>query len=548
VLNLVDDPWLPAQYADGRVERVSLRTVLLEADQVRALPVESPTLLPAVLRQALLPLLWGAVGVPASMGEWARRREAGRLSPAEREQVEASLVEQRDRFFLFDEKRPFAQVGGLEASSGETKPVSLLIPSVATGNNVPMFTAFPEDYPFSLSAEDAALWLLHAHCWDTAAIKTGAKGDGQAKQGKTTGNPTGPLGQYGVVVPEGSSLYETLLLNTPVIPDGLPARDRPQWAGEGPAGPGWESRPARGLLDALTWQSRRIRLFPEETDAGVRVSRVLVCAGDRLSGVRPESEWHTAWTYTAKPKKGQAPLRPRRHRADEHAWQGMAALLELGREGDEGPRTSGLLDQLSRLEVAGHLPEDFPLQVRTCGVVYGNQSAVVEDMLADALPLPVAALAADSRTRGAVLEAVDQAWRLSAALNGLSADLRRAEGAEPLPWDKGQRPSAEFLQSVDLPMRRLLRGLQAEAADDDRIEQGMTAWEQVLQELAWKVAVDLLAAASPSTFLGRKEKEGGRVWRAAFAERAFRRTAHQVLYRAAEARQAEETETAEDDA
>lgn len=530
-LNLVADAWLPVQDVDGRVTRVSLRSALLGAHEVRGLSVDAPTLRPAVLRQTLLPLLVSALGPPRSSGEWGKWFSAGRFSKEHCEVLEGYLEEWGERFNLLDEQWPFAQVGGLEALSGKTKPVTLLIPSVATGNNVPMFTAFSEAYPFSLAPEDAALWLLHTHCWDTAAIKTGAKGDTQAADGKTTGNPTGPLGQLGVVVPEGTTLYETLLLNTPIIPDGLRAGDRPQW--QSPAGPEWRTRPAHGLLDAWTWQARRIRLIGQEEDEGVRISRVLVCGGDRLTSVRQEYEWHTTWTYTGKPKKRQEPLRPLRHRTGEHAWQGLSSLLALGRglAGGDGPRTSGLLEQVALLEEAGHLPVGLPLRLHTCGIVYGSKSATVEDVVADILPLPTAALASDARTQHAVLEAAQQAELVGHALNRLSADLRRAAGSDPLPWDKGQRPALSFLQATDVPMRRLLRGLQHDAGDEERIEQGMAAWEQVLHRLAWNVAEELLVAAPPTTFLGRCQKEGGPIHRAAKAQAGFAGALKRVLTR-----------------
>lgn len=550
VVNLVDEPWLPAQRPDGRRELVSLRTALLEAHELRGLALSTPTLMPAVLRQTLLPLLLWGLGAPRTEGEWQERFSNACFTGAERQTLTACLDRERAGFELFDAARPFAQVAGLEALSGETKPVSLLIPSVATGNNVPLFTAFNEAHPLVLSVSDAALWLLHAHCWDTAAIKTGAQGDPEAEKGKgkTTGNPTGPLGRYGVVVPEGRTLFETLLLNSPIVPDGLatwddprPGGDRPQWVVEEPAGPDWSTRPALGILDALTWQSRRMRLVPQTAEDGTtRVARVVVSAGDRLASVRPEFEWHTAWTYTAKPKKGQLPLRPRTHRQHEHAWQGLAALLALRPEepDKDGPRTSGLLQQIGDLQATGHLPEELPLQVRTCGLVYGNQSAVIEDAVADALPLPTMSLVADTRTRFEVLDGAEKVEQAARALDRLSADLRRAEGAEPLPRDKGQRPAATFLQNVDAPMRRLLRGLQKDAADDTRIDEGMGAWEEILWRLVWDTADELLAAASPTSFLGRTTEQGTSTFtfRAATARASFARAVRAILTRAAERR------------
>ncbi|WP_326690333.1 type I-E CRISPR-associated protein Cse1/CasA [Streptomyces sp. NBC_01795] len=556
MVNLVDDAWLPAQWKGGGRERVSLRVALTRAGELRGLAIEPPTLLSAVMRHVLLPVWFSALGQPSSRAEWRDRFERGGLDAQQGQLLDLYLDTWRSSFDLFSPERPFAQVAGLETSAGETKPVSLLVPSVATGNNVPMFTSFTEAHAYEMTPEDAALWLLHAQCWDTAAIKTGAKDDEQAKKGKTTGNPTGPLGQLGVILPEGRTLYETLLLNTLVSWDakaagnaaGVGREDYPQWQSPEPHTSSWRKRPAAGPLDTLTWQSRRIRLVPEDTADGVRVRRVVVCAGDRLAA-RPEPacEPHTAWNYSAKPKKGETPMKPRRHRPGEHAWRGLAALLALGREEDgDGPRTSELLQQVGDLQSEGCLPEAYPLQVLTCGLEYGNMSAVVEDAAGDRLPVPTAALVSDSRVRHLVLEAAEQAEGVTRALNGLSADLRRAQGAEPLPWDKGQRPGMTFLQAVDLPMRRLLLGMQKDADDEDRIEAGMGAWEEILHRLAWDTARSVLASASPTTFAGRKAGES-KTYRAADAERIFRKRLRDILYRAADARMDDGHDTYGDD-
>ena len=541
MVNLVDDAWLPVRWRGGERDRVSLRTALSRPEEVQGLTVGPPTMVPAVLRQVLLPVWIRALGQPASNQEWGDRLQHGRLDAQQHRQLQAYLDEWRSSFDLFSSERPFAQVAGLETATGETKPVSLLVPSVATGNNVPMFTPFTEAYVYEMTPEDAVLWLLHTQCWDTAAIKSGAKDDEQATKGKTTGNPTGPLGQLGVLLPEGRTLYETLLLNTPVSWDAgghRPAvegrEDRPQWEGE-PHTSTWRKRPTAGLLDTLTWQARRIRLIPEDTTEGVRVRRVVVCAGDRMTQ-RPDPavEPHTAWNYSAKPKKGEPPMKPRRHRPGEHAWRGLAALLGLGRDDDgDGPRTSKLLEQVGDMESLGYLPEDYPLQVLTCGLEYGNMSAIVEDAAGDRIPLPTAALVADSRVRASVLEAAEQADEVAKALNGLSANLRRAEGAEPLPWDKGQRPGLTFLLSLDVPMRRLLRGMQKDAAHAERIEAGMAAWEKILSRMAWDAATTLLAAASPTTFAGRKVS-ATKTYRAADAKRIFRKQLNDILVRRAE--------------
>ncbi|MFM9615577.1 type I-E CRISPR-associated protein Cse1/CasA [Streptomyces sp. V2] len=548
--DLVRGGWLRAVRLDGEVRSGGLLATLTGAHGIRNLDLPVATMLPAVLRQLLVPVVLDALGVPRSYDEWKQRFERGQFSEEEIEKLTDYLtVRYADRFRLFDPERPFGQVAGLKALNGETKPSTLLVPHAGSGNNSPIFTGLNEADHLDLTPGQAVLWLAHTQCWDTAAIKTGAVGDPQAKAGKTVGNLTGALGQLGVIVPTGRNLYETLLLNTPVLPAGLEKSDRPQWAWDerpsspvrkSPAGPEWSSRPADGLLDLLTFQSRRIRLVGEWTERGTVVRQVVLCAGDRLP-LTPQTEPHTAWYHTAKPKAGQSARRPRRHASGRAAWQGLGALLALAvpEEGD-GPYTSRLLLQAGELRAYGVLPVGYPLGVEICALEYGNKSAVVENAVSDALPLPVASLVASEEwLRAGLLECVGQADLVGRALDGLHSDLRRAVGGQPLPRDKGERPSVRLLHAVDGSMRRLLKGLSGIGDDSDLLERGQEAWELTLHRVASREADALLAAVPARAVVGRVEKVNGKdvVFRSGKANGMFRRKLNEILPRAAEARE-----------
>ncbi|MEO3978047.1 type I-E CRISPR-associated protein Cse1/CasA [Streptomyces sp. CAU 1734] len=546
--DLVRDGWLPAIGVDGGRSAEGILSVLTRAHLIRRLELPDPMMLPAVLRQVLLPVVLDALGAPRTPGQWAERFERGGFTPEETGRLEDYLGPRfGDRFRLFDEARPFAQVAGLEAVSGETKSSVVLVPSIASGNNVPLFSSFSEADELDLTPAQAMLWLLHVQCWDTAAIKTGAAGDPAVVKGKTTGNPTGPLGQLGVIVPAGRTLYETLLLNLPIMPDGLGPGDRPQWAwderrapaaGEDPSTARWSSRPVSGLLDLMTFQSRRVRLIPEETGDGPRVRRVVLCAGDRLEST-PQEEVHTAWNHAAKPKAGQPAQRPRRHVSGKAAWQGLAALLALDLPADgNGPTTSALLRQAGDLSAEDYLAADYPLGVEICALEYGNQSAVVENAIADSLPLPVTALVAGNPdVREAVLGCAAQADQAGRALDRFHADLRRAAGGDPLPRDKGERPSLRFLHAVDGRMRRLLAGLRTVGEDWDLLERGREAWELTLWQEAGRETGQLLAAVPPRAVVGRVTRENNKetVHRSGRAEMWLWKTLREALPRAADA-------------
>lgn len=533
--NLIDSPWLPlVSKTTKTAQEVSLRDALLNADKFDDFVVEQPTHTPALLRQVLLPVVMDALGRPHDQAEWSARFDTGGFTQQEQDKLSSYLEEHRARFDLFDAEQPFAQVGSLHTPKHETKGSALLVATAASGNNVPLFAGRTDGDPLPLAPAQAARWLLHAHCWDTAAIKSGADGDPQMKAGKTTGNPTGPLGALGVVLPLGRSLYETLLLN---IPFGSQSDDdRPHWRRD-PLGPGWQVRPPAGLLDLWTWQSRRVRLIPEQTGDDTRVCRVVLCAGDRLREL-PEWETHTAWNLEKKtPKTARGTFRrPRRHVPGKAAWRGLDALLTAERQDGEGAETSELLRQLAALQAEDRIGYAYPLRVATVGITYGNQSAVVEDILFDSIPLPVAALRADGEAYTVLLEVAQQAEDLAKAVNNLSADLRRAAGADPIPWDKGQRPGEFVLHALDPLVRRFLVGMRAACDDHELLERGQIAWEKAARARTWEVAEKVLANATHSEFAGRAVDKDGRqrVYRLGTAEQNFRRRITSILPRHAE--------------
>lgn len=510
--SLVDEAWIPVTRR-GVVELVSLRDALLHAHEIEGLAASVATQDVTILRQVLLAVLIDACRLPVDTTDWGSRWGVGRV---DHHAIETYLEEHAERFDLFHPVQPFAQVGDLQTAGGETKPSSLLIPAEAGGNNVPLFSARSEAEAPALTPPEAARWLLHVHCWDTAAIKTGALGDPKVKAGKTTGNPTGPLGQLGVVIPAGSTLFETLLLNVPIRPDGLDDGDRPQWRGP-IADSTWSERPVRGLLDLLTWQSRRVRLFPEETEGGPVVRRVIVAAGDRHPPAL-DIEPHTAWAVTSKPKAGQPSRRPQRLRSGRASWRGLDGLISIHRDGGDGAvETSRLLAQIADLH-EDQLGDTYPLTASTIGVVYGNQSAVVEHVIVDSLPLPIAALGRDEDVREFLARVVHQVDELSRALNILAADLRRALGGDGLPWDQGQRPEVAMIHELDPYVRRLLAGLQREPAKRNEAQR---AWEQLACRVVWRIADELLDAVPPAAFAGRERD--GRRYVPTLAEQSFRR-------------------------
>lgn len=541
--NLIDQvPVLHCMFDDGSTQELPVSAALRWSHRIVDLVWEVPTMQPAVLRQLLLPIFVDALGSPPTLPDWERRFKRGHLDDSEQGRLATYFEKWSHRFDLFHPERPFAQVADLHTDKKATKVAALLVATEPTGNNVPLFGSRAEADALALTVDAAARWLMHTHCWDVGAIKTGAVGDPESKGGKTSGNPKGPLGELGVVLPVGTTLYETLLLNTQVgvqdrlgTPQWRRDRDDPSWAG----GPKWSAAYIPdGLLDVWTLQSRRIRLFATEIDGATVIDRVIVAAGDRLRGGPPEWEPHTFWELNEKTKKtsNPRPKQPLRHVPGQAVWQGIQALLALEADASK-VCTSELIDQVRALEKSGLLQASYPLRVQITGIEYGSKSAVIEDLIHDMIPLPIAALRSRGAAYDVVVEAAAQAERLAAALNRLSADLRHAVGATPVPWGKGQCPGDQLLYSLDPLIRRLLAGVHADADDAEKLEAGQLAWETLAHRATWRTAeplFDLPASAFSGRIVTDKKTEKQYSYKLGLAAHTFAGALRRILPYAAD--------------
>ena len=533
--DLIDAPWLGCVSVTGTAGLLSLRMTLHQAHLIRELDLDAPTQVPPILR-LLLAVLHQALDGPWDDLQWEDWYRLGRFPE---QQIDDYLGDRKiaTRFGLFNPVSPFLQVAGLHAANGKTKTAALLIPHIASGHNVPLFSADRDTAPAALSPAEAARWLLHAHAWDTAAIKTGAAGDPRAKMGKTTGNPTGPLGQLGVLIPCGPTLWHTLMFNLLSLAeqDPSPEGDKPAWERE-PLSAAWDPRPAAGLLDLYTWPSRRIRLIPERQEDQIVVRNVVLCAGDRLEqNSVTRFEPHTAFRRSAAQEKeqGRQPVYlPWTHRPDRRLWRGLGMILARERStaavgtAAEAPqqRRAYVLEQLGN-DSRGDVLQDVVVRLRGFGTTYGNQAAVVEDVYTDELPLPVALLRVQAGPwERAALDAVAAADRAAACLAGLAADISRAAGCtdDKLLRACGVSARTRLYAHLDVEFPHWITQLPRQAPAE-----ALAQWCAEIRRRARQIADDLIAAAPLSAIAGRKVKPPGsqenqRTWlNAAIAEARF---------------------------
>lgn len=418
-----------------------------------------------------------------------------------------------------DATAPFLQVADLHTASGNSSGLAKLIADVPDGHQY--FTTRAGRELESLSFAEAARWLVLCHAYDCAGIKTGAVGDERVKGGKgySMGYPAW-AGNLGVIIAEGPSLFETLMLNLPLPlarPEDVPVWERPALkacvATDHPA--------PLGPADAFTWPSRRVRLHPRDG----RVVDVQISNGDRLGPQNQQAnEPMTSWKKSLNQSKGGVDVyMPVTHSPEKRVWQGLGSLL-LRVEGSS--LRAPALEWLDSLRYEGIIPRGFRTTLRVVGVEYGAQASSVVGVVDDGLHVHVAAIT-DSSVAQVAVDAASRASQGVVALVNLASNLELAAGGE------AERPRERTFELgyslLDGPYREWLAGLEDAESADELLE----AWGARALGILRAAGSVLVADAGPEALVGRDVPKRGtdtRQWiDSALAELWFRAALSKAL-------------------
>ncbi|MFY1681639.1 type I-E CRISPR-associated protein Cse1/CasA [Micromonospora sp. WMMD730] len=448
--NLTEQPWLPVVRMDGTRDELDLVELLTDAHLLRRILGQTPPMT-AALHRLVLAFMHRAYG-PASEVEWAE------LWRAERLPTPKVLA---DRFELFDAERPFLQcpaVAGVAASSA-----AKLVPHRAVGNNTTLFDHTTASAEVRLTPAEAARWLVTLQAYDPGGMKTPYRKD-KASQ-------AAPANAMGMVLVEGGTLKETLLLNLmPYCPDDEAPRstgvdDRPAWEAA-PPGPEPDQRHPEGWTDLLTWPARRVWLVPRQIDGSTYVDRVVITPGTRLAGEPQDQEWMAAHRRS-KSKKGRTtkgrstkptygpwyPLRLQEHRG---IWRFSQELLlaPIGSEERHWQRPL-TLDHVARMVMDGVIPRHAVYTLRVFGQQLDSKGSVVQQSLEETVAMPVALLRADHPVAGPVIgRSIELANLVGSALNQMDREHRAqfkapaAHGLDLAYWPLLSRPFDALLEAL----------------------------------------------------------------------------------------------------
>lgn len=444
--DLVSEPWLPVIMLDGTRRPVGLAEILRDAHQIHRLVAETPSMT-AALHRLLLAFVHRIYG-PPTMQAWTDLWQARALPAAPAHDY---WRRRSDRLDLFDRQRPFLQCPALSTVKPST--AAKLVPYRSVGNNVTLFDHTTATDRPTLSPAEAARWLVTLHAFDPGGMKTPYEKDKSSERA--------PCNHFGVVIVEGASLKETLLLNTLVYdpdyekPAPISADDRPAWEDPALPSPLPGKRSSLGWTDLLTWSSRRVLLLGNRDG----VNGVVITPGDRLDANLPEEEMMAAFWRPLTPRgtpKKDAPLLPLRLYPVRGVWRHSVDLLMIDvREENRTRRRPRTLSHLADLAEYGHIPADAVYTLRVLGQQLDDKGAVVQAWLEDQVPAPVALLRARNDSiatliGNAITLADDAGYALRSLQKGFRKD-RSASAASSIDlgyWPALPAPFAVFLTEL----------------------------------------------------------------------------------------------------
>ena len=445
--DLVEQQWIPVVDRKGTSRRVGLAEVLLTAHELRGIDGETPPMTAALYRLVLA--LAHRVYGPINDSAWG---ELGRAEGFTEQPLRDYLIKFSDRFDLFDEQRPFLQCPAVAARG--VSSAGKLVPHRAVGNNTTLFDHTTAADEVLLDPDEAARWLVTLQAYDPGGLKTPYRSDKSSERA--------PCNWFGMVLIEGATLKETLLLNmlryhpAEQQPRMTTGDDRPVWEAERPPPPEPRRRTPAGWTDVLTWPSRRVWLSSRPTSTTMVVDGVVITPGDRMVGGLPDTEWMAAYRRPAALRTGKkAPgpgLLPVRLIHGRGVWRFSRELLLAG---NSSWQRSYPLEQLSARVQEGHIPPNAVYTLRIFGQQLDSKASIVRQVLEESVVAPVAVLRAEDPRVGRIIGyAVSLADDVGRALRDMQREHAaefRAEGAADLElayWPHLPRPFDAFLRDL----------------------------------------------------------------------------------------------------
>lgn len=513
--NLLDEAWIKVMDKSGTIIEVSILELFRNAHTFAMLAGESKPQDFAVLR-LLLAILHASLGRqedglfvplpnftklildPADMVDrWENLWDSGQFPFR---LIESYLERYRDRFWLFHPKRPFYQIPAQDPikNRGTHNYAKKLQGTLSESKNTDrLFSHCAGDGKENLDYAEAARWLIHLNGFDDTSLKPVTK--------KLPSPGIGWLGKLGLIAISGENLFETLMLNFVLLPNGeneMWGIEKPIWALEELD---WSERTPVPVPDnasqLLTLQSRWIYLDRDEEKEKVK--------GYWIMGgffYEEDEEWfNEQMTLWQKKKASEQDYSPKQHNASRTLWRDLSALLASTTKDKHGRKAGNIawIEKLQSMDVDLGRAKHF----ETVAMSYkrGSPSNDIIDSFSDGLNFSMLLLAEHNESwRTRILQEVNWTEKLVSQVRFLARDLIYAEGGSgDLVKDKMNESTTRAYFILDLPFRIWLEEIDPE---QNRIDEVMESWREIARKIVRDFGQQMVKECSLKALVGRSFK------------------------------------------
>ena len=500
--NLLDERWIRVIRPDCSEEEVSLIDALVNAHEYQDLSGEILVQDVAVLRMmlAVMHRVLSSVDengddapletVDDALFRWDTIWHMGHLPE---QAIREYLDKWHERFWLFHPERPFYQVN--EAAIGTENQAFKLNGELSQSNNkARLFTMCAGKDKECMSYSEAARWLIYLNGFDDTSAKP---------KGKNLPTPgIGWLGKLGLITAVGNNLFETLMLNMVLLPDGFhlwKTPEMPCWELDTPrVGERVQIGMPNNAAGLLTLQSRRILL---KRDEGKVVGYTLL-GGDFFPKEDALLEQMTVWTNIKDKKGTHQHYQPRRHDMTRQMWRDFGSILSY----EEDTPRPGVVKWVTLLKKAKILPQNDRICFRIASVQYGDKDFFVTNVFGDQLTFSTELLTeAGATAYDYVINEVKLCEKAAYIIGKLYNNLCSAAGhrskEKKTRKDNSYYVKEQFFDSIDAPFRRWLSELAPNADRNDLLDY-CEKWHSEVKQIAKAQGKLMAELAGEKAFAG----------------------------------------------
>lgn len=466
--DLLEEDWIPCIRLNGVQDKFSLRNVLLSAHELGEIHGESP-LVTASLYRLLLAVIY-AIYQPENTPDWQLIWSNHKFSEDQIEKYFSS-PDILERFDLLSEIHPFYQT---TERIGKPMSLSAIIPEYTSGENGPtLFDHSLNANPIEISLGQAARTIIMAQAFSLGGGKSGIKGKNFTDA---------PCARGVLCFAEGKNLFETLMLN--LVPysrheEVFSESDKPSWVMDNPIED--DRAIPDGLLDYLTWQSRRLNLSLENGDILIYRSQALTLDKEAILFDPLKPYRHTE-------RDGYKIIRLSENRA---LWRDSTALFRIPESKNRPPL---VVDWLSFLVKDDVIPVASRYKLAIYGLATKPGKAIMYFSRKESIPLPVRLTVEDnlaeklslglSQTEKVNFALLSSAQRMGIFSQIIDADnkkwgsLNRNQQSAINDWITHTDMERNYWASLDLPFQAFI----VELARDE--EKALVEWYAQLRKSA----------------------------------------------------------------